>query len=153
KVIGGINPVHRAVEADPAVDGLAAPSLVGTADEDVVDPSVGLAKIAGERVALAERGSLAVTHQAECIGEVNASRSERAEAGHEANFVGVGRGIEVTDDHRRKTGDGGQLSDALGDDFDLRFAYVSLAEAPAEVGDEKGKLAERRIELGEDETP
>ena len=58
EVVGRVGAVHGTVEADAAVDGLAAHVIVVSLDEDVVDAAVRLAERRRERVPLRERRPL-----------------------------------------------------------------------------------------------
>src|SRR5689334_2095067 len=150
EVIAREDAVHRTVEADVRIEGLAAPAGVGAAHEDVVDAPVRLAQIARERIEATERRAIAAPHVSERIRKVDALAAERTETFHVANLVGVGGSVEIAHDNGRKSVDGRDPHDVLGDGLDLRLTYVSLVKSPVQMGDEKRDRSESYVELGKE---
>jgi hypothetical protein len=150
--------VDGLVEADLRLDGLAAVVLVSAAYEDVVDAPVGLAERRGEGVVPRVRGpGAAVARERERVLKIDAPPlCQGGQAAEVADLVGVGLGVQVADEQRRKRERSiatRERLDAVDDLEELRRPDVAFVELPVEVRDEERDCPEGRRDLGEEKRP
>src|SRR5262245_44831006 len=117
----------RLVEREPRGDRLAAEMAVRSPDEHVVDPPRWLVSEHRVRVAAVER----VTGPG-CgvprIGEVHRLAAERRQPAQESDLVGVGLGVEVSEQHRRWAVDRSELRNLVGKYPNLLTSHVTEIE-------------------------